>query len=75
MLSPEVRREQARKFDKGITDVIVSTDAISMGMNLPIKRIVFSTLTKHINSQEHETLTMTVSYFCLIVFPLTLLKE
>ena len=53
MLSPEVRREQARKFDKGITDVIVSTDAISMGMNLPIKRIVFSTLTKHINSQEH----------------------
>lgn len=53
MLSPEVRREQARKFDKGITDVIVSTDAISMGMNLPIKRIVFSTLTKHINSQEY----------------------
>ena len=53
MLSPEVRREQARKFDKGITDVIVSTDAISMGMNLPIRRIVFSTLTKHINSQEY----------------------
>ena len=53
MLSPEVRREQARKFDKGITDVIVSTDAISMGMNLPIKRIVFSTLVKHIDSQEH----------------------
>ena len=54
MLSPEVRREQARKFDKGITDIIVSTDAISMGMNLPIQRIVFSTLTKHINSQEHQ---------------------
>jgi ATP-dependent RNA helicase SUPV3L1/SUV3 len=53
MLSPEVRREQARKFDKGVTDVIVSTDAISMGMNLPIKRIVFSTLVKHIDSQEH----------------------
>lgn len=53
MLSPEVRREQARKFDKGITDVIVSTDAISMGMNLPIQRIVFSTLTKHIDGQEY----------------------
>ncbi|MDD0854212.1 helicase-related protein [Halobacteriovorax sp. GB3] len=51
-LSPEVRREQARKFDEGETDVIVSTDAISMGMNLPIKRIVFSTLSKFINSQE-----------------------
>ncbi len=53
MLSPEVRREQARKFDQQETDIIVSTDAIAMGMNLPIKRIVFSTLTKFINSQEH----------------------
>ena len=51
-LSPEVRREQARKFDNGETDIIVSTDAIAMGMNLPIKRIVFSTLTKFIDSQE-----------------------
>ena len=51
-LSPEVRREQARKFDSGETDIIVSTDAIAMGMNLPIKRIVFSTLTKYINAKE-----------------------
>ena len=51
-LSPEVRREQARKFDNEETDIIVSTDAIAMGMNLPIKRIVFSTLTKFIDSQE-----------------------
>jgi ATP-dependent RNA helicase SUPV3L1/SUV3 len=51
-LSPEVRREQARKFDKGETDILVATDAISMGMNLPIKRIVFSTLTKYIDNQE-----------------------
>jgi len=57
MLSPEVRREQARKFDKGLTDVIVSTDAISMGMNLPIRRIVFSTLSKFINSEEHPITT------------------
>ncbi|MFZ8933750.1 MAG: helicase-related protein [Bacteriovoracaceae bacterium] len=52
-LSPEVRREQARKFDSEETDIIVSTDAIAMGMNLPIKRIVFSTLSKYINSVEH----------------------
>ncbi|PIP95240.1 MAG: hypothetical protein COW00_13900 [Bdellovibrio sp. CG12_big_fil_rev_8_21_14_0_65_39_13] len=52
-LSPEVRREQARKFDQGETDIIVATDAISMGMNLPIRRIVFSTLTKYIDSKEH----------------------
>lgn len=52
-LSPEVRREQARKFDDQETDIIVSTDAISMGMNLPIKRIVFSTLSKHIDGKEY----------------------
>lgn len=51
-LGPEVRREQARKFDQGETDVMVSTDAIAMGMNLPIKRIVFSTLSKYINNKE-----------------------
>ncbi len=53
MLSPEVRREQARKFDQGETDIIVSTDAIAMGMNLPIKRIVFTVLSKFVNSQEY----------------------
>jgi ATP-dependent RNA helicase SUPV3L1/SUV3 len=52
-LSPEVRREQARKFDHGETDIMVSTDAIAMGMNLPVRRIVFSTLSKFINSKEH----------------------
>ncbi len=53
-LSPEVRREQARKFDELETDIIVSTDAIAMGMNLPIRRIIFSTLTKYVNAQEFE---------------------
>ncbi len=51
-LSPEVRREQARKFDEGETDIMVSTDAIAMGMNLPVRRIVFSTLSKYIDSKE-----------------------
>ena len=53
-LSPEVRREQARKFDSGETDIIVATDAIAMGMNLPIKRIIFSTVTKHINGKSFD---------------------
>ena len=53
-LSPEVRREQARKFDVGETDIIVSTDAIAMGMNLPIRRIIFSTLTKYIDAEEYQ---------------------
>lgn len=52
-LSPEVRREQARKFDEGETDIMVSTDAIAMGMNLPVKRIVFSALSKFVDDKEH----------------------
>ena len=52
-LSPEVRREQARKFDEGETDIMVSTDAIAMGMNLPVKRIVFSALSKFIDDKEN----------------------
>ena len=37
----DVRHEQARMFAEGETDVVVATDAIGMGMNLPIRRIVF----------------------------------
>lgn len=37
----DVRHEEARKFADGETSVLVSTDAIGMGLNLPIKRVVF----------------------------------
>ncbi len=40
-LPPDVRRNQAERFRQGDTDVVVSTDAIAMGMNLPIARVVF----------------------------------
>ncbi len=40
-LPPDVRRDQARSFQQGDNDVVVSTDAIAMGMNLPIERVVF----------------------------------
>ena len=41
-LSPEVRREEARRFREGETQLLIATDAIAMGMNLPIKTILFS---------------------------------
>ena len=41
-LSPEVRREEARRFREGETELLIATDAIAMGMNLPIKTILFS---------------------------------
>lgn len=37
----DVKQSEAEKFSKGETDVVVATDAIGMGLNLPIKRIVF----------------------------------
>ncbi|PLY06405.1 MAG: RNA helicase [Arcobacter sp.] len=45
-LSPEVRRDEARRFREGISDILIATDAIAMGLNLPIKNILFTTDTK-----------------------------
>ena len=45
-LPPATRREQVRRFLEKETDSVVSTDAIGMGLNLPIRRIVFVETTK-----------------------------
>ncbi len=45
-LSPEVRQDEAKRFRSGETDILVATDAIAMGLNLPIKTILFTTDTK-----------------------------
>lgn len=45
-LSPEVRRDEARKFREKETEILVATDAIAMGLNLPIKTILFTNDTK-----------------------------
>ena len=45
-LSPEVRQDEAKRFRDGETDILVATDAIAMGLNLPIKYILFTTDTK-----------------------------
>lgn len=42
-----VRREEMRKFNYGETDIIIATDAIGMGINLPIERIIFLQDTKY----------------------------
>ena len=36
-----VRKKQVERFLNGETDVIVSTNAIGMGINLPVRRIIF----------------------------------
>ncbi|MBI3156875.1 MAG: helicase [Burkholderiales bacterium] len=45
-LPPEVRRREAERFAEGASHILVATDAIGMGLNLPIRRVLFSTLVK-----------------------------
>ena len=45
-LSPEARRHQAEMFASGKNTILIATDAIGMGLNLPIKTMVFTTLEK-----------------------------
>ncbi|MCQ6276156.1 DEAD/DEAH box helicase [Bacillus sp. V3B] len=40
-MPPETRKKQVERFIKGETSIVVSTDAIGMGLNLPIHRIIF----------------------------------
>jgi len=45
-LSPEVRRTESKRFCDGDADILVATDAIGMGLNLPIRRVIFSSIAK-----------------------------
>ena len=45
-LSPEIRKIEAQKFKSRQNPILIATDAIGMGLNLPIKRLFFSTLEK-----------------------------
>ncbi len=53
-LSPEVRRAQAQRFRDGLADVVVGTDALAMGLNMPIARIVMTTAIKFNGVEEEE---------------------
>lgn len=55
-LSPQVRREEARRFRAGEADILVATDAIAMGLNLPINEVLFYT-TEKFNGEEMCRLT------------------
>ncbi|CAA6823367.1 MAG: Helicase-like, partial [uncultured Sulfurovum sp.] len=60
-LSPEVRREEARRFREGKSDVLVATDAIAMGLNLPIKTLLFSKDNKFDGLRRRELLPTEVA--------------
>ncbi|GAN61052.1 helicase-related protein [Acetobacter cibinongensis] len=53
-LSPEVRRAEAQRFNSGAADILIATDAIGMGLNLSIKRVVFAALKKFDGRQTRD---------------------
>jgi ATP-dependent RNA helicase SUPV3L1/SUV3 len=53
-LPPDTRRKQVELFLNGETNVVVATDAIGMGMNLPIKRVVFLETEKFDGEEQRE---------------------
>lgn len=46
-MPPEVRREEARRFRSGEADILVATDAVAMGLNLPAHTVVIGEGTKY----------------------------
>lgn len=59
-LSPEVRRAEAARFNQGQADILIATDAIGMGLNLSIRRVVFSTLRKYDGRQTRSLTTQEI---------------
>ena len=55
-LPPEARRNEVRKYLSGENNIIVATDAIGMGISLPIKRVIFSE-TEKFDGKEFRQLT------------------
>lgn len=55
-LPPEVRRKQYEQFINKETRVLITTDAIGMGVNLPIRRIIFLSI-KKFDGEEVRDLT------------------
>ncbi|WP_419730617.1 helicase-related protein [Lichenicola sp.] len=53
-LSPEVRRAEAARFNDGDADILIATDAIGMGLNLNIRRVVFAALRKFDGTQSRD---------------------
>lgn len=58
-LPPESRKAQASLFNDPTSgyDILVASDAIGMGLNLNIKRVVFSTMQKYDGIEERKLVT------------------
>ncbi|MCR5214504.1 MAG: hypothetical protein K6E10_08795 [Eubacterium sp.] len=59
-LPPEARRNEVRKYMEKETNIVVATDAIGMGISLPIKRVIFTETEKFDGKNFRELTTAEV---------------
>ncbi|MCL5285883.1 MAG: hypothetical protein M1313_09140 [Nitrospirae bacterium] len=55
-MPPELRRAESRRFRSGEATVMLATDAVGMGLNIPAEYVIFSTATKF-DGKEDRLLT------------------
>lgn len=53
-LPPETRRAQAELFNTGVNQVLVATDAVGMGLNLQIGRVILNSMRKFDGRSSRE---------------------
>ena len=53
-LPPQARRDEVRKYMSGGSNVVVATDAIGLGISLPIARIIFAETSKFDGKQTRQ---------------------
>ena len=63
-LSPEVRRTEAARFRSGEASVLVATDAIGMGLNLPLGRILLASGMKHDGTSFRRLMPSEIRQIC-----------
>ncbi len=75
-LPPEMRRLQARLFNERDSEysVLVASDAVGMGLNLNIRRVIFHTLEKYdgesLTLEKHFEATFLIDFgVCAMLLP------
>ena len=63
-LGYDVRQTQAERFRNGEVDVIVTTDCIGMGLNLPIETVLFTAIEKYDGHAVKPLSTMLTKQIC-----------
>ena len=69
-LPPETRRQQAKLFNETDNeyDVLVASDAVGMGLNLNIGRIIFTSLVKNIGGKKSAISTSEIKQIAGMLF-------